>query len=559
MGLVTVALWLTSVLMHGIGSQIFAAYFEHAQKNWGPDGRVIAERLIFFVALGIGLTVVAITSMKVLRSPGGRRAVPELLVRWAVGLLCAWGVNRYLICIQSESIHFVQYGVVAFGLSYALGNPRLGFALAVFGGFLDESNQWWRMYFHEVDNHLDWSDMCLNTAGAINGALPFTSLGRIKRYAEGKEDVFDPSGSRLPAVLAIGAIGAIAVYLRTSCTLGHDQMWPYLTCLDQYKPFHQFTQKEGIPALLGFATLCYFTVDERRRGIPIGAFLVALAAWHIGLTLPSNKGEVIHEDVPRVRVPHTKGPIAIDGKLDEADWKNALEIELHSFAPDADEEQRAKAAWQYGPELKTKARLLWDETALYVGFECESKDVWGRDLPRDHAKIANDEVVEAFLDLDAAERSYYEFEVSAANRQADYFCYFPELPQWIPAPTIREFVNLPGWDSRNLKTAVSVQGGECDVIAEDAAAAPRTKPPTEGYTVEMAIPWGDMKGRAVTPDFVTGASPLKPGARLRANFYRVEVLRSTEPKPMTFMSWSPTHAPLDFHRPQFFGELTLGE
>ena len=75
-----------------------------------------------------------------LSSPVGRRALPELLVRWAAGLLCCWAADRYLICIQSECIHFVQYRVVAFGLSFALGNPRLGFALAVFGGFLDESN-----------------------------------------------------------------------------------------------------------------------------------------------------------------------------------------------------------------------------------------------------------------------------------------------------------------------------------------------------------------------------------------------------------------------------------
>jgi len=128
----------------------------------------------------------------------------------------------------------------------------------------------------------------------------------------------------------------------------------------------------------------------------------------------------------------------------------------------------------------------------------------------------------------------------------------------VPWPTEREFVNLSGWDSKHLKTAVTVQGGECDLIKVGAPSVPRTQA-TLGYTVEIAIPWADMKGRAVSPDFHTGASPLKPGARFRANFYRVETYRNATPLPGTYMAWSPTHAPLDFHRPQLFGELTLGE
>jgi hypothetical protein len=303
-------------------------------------------------------------------------------------------------------------------------------------------------------------------------------------------------------------------------------------------------------------------VDERRRNIPIAALVGVLVAWHIGVHLPTDAGEAVHENVPRVTIPHAKGAITIDGKLDEADWANALRVELHGFAPDADEDDKKKQPFAYGPELATEARLLWDENWLYVAFVCSSQDVWARDLPRDNAEIANLPCVEVFLDLDAAERSYYEFEVSAANRQADYFVYFPELPQWTPAPMVRDFVNLDGWDSKRLQSAVTVQGGECDLLPPGAPLAKRTKPPTDGYTVEIAIPWGDMKGRVCTPHPMSGASPLKPGARLRANLYRIEPSRAdpaASPLPATYMAWSATHAPLEFHRPYFFGELTLGE
>ncbi len=567
----TVTLWLLSVFKHKLGSEIFADYFKYAATHWGGGtveapsalGRAMAEKVIFGTALAIGLVVLAISMVKVLSSGSGRRAFPELLARWAVGILSCWAVNRYMICIQSESVHFAQYGFVAFGLSYATGNPRLGFALAVFGGFLDESNQWWRMYFNDQDNHLDWSDMCLNACGAVCGALPWTSLARLRRYAEGKEDHFE-RGSRVPALLAVTGIALIVLFLKTCCTLGHDLYWPYWEQIDNHKPFHQFTQKEGIPALLGLSLVFYYVADERRKALPFCALVLALVAWHVGLTLPRDRNLPLHEPVPRVTAPRAKGPIAIDGKGAEQDWANAARVELHSFAPDADEEDLKKHPENFGLELATEARLLWDEKALYVLFRCESKDVWGRDYPRDHEGIASTPCVEVFLDTDGAEANYYEFEVSAANRQADYFCYFPQIPQWVPWPTERDFVNLPGWDSKNLASAVSVQGGEVDVIGPDAPLVPRAKPPTEGYTVEIAIPWGDMKGRAVSPDFHTGASPVKPGVKLRANFYRVEPYRTTppdpaKPVPSTYLAWSPVHAPLDFHRPRFFGEITLGE
>src|SRR5262245_62022765 len=116
-----------SVFMHGSGSDVFRRYFDYAAKHWAggtedapsPQGRVIAERVIFGVALGLGLLVLALSLAKMLSSSAGRRAFPELAARWAAGLLACWAVNRTMICIQSESVHFAQYGFVAFGLSYA--------------------------------------------------------------------------------------------------------------------------------------------------------------------------------------------------------------------------------------------------------------------------------------------------------------------------------------------------------------------------------------------------------------------------------------------------------
>ncbi len=68
--------------------------------------------------------------------------------------------------------------------------------------------------------------------------------------------------------------------------------------------------------------------------------------------------------VPRYEVKRAQGRITVDGKLDEAAWNNAQVIEF-VFPWDA----------QTGAKQKTKARLLWDDKNLYVGYEAEDIDI----------------------------------------------------------------------------------------------------------------------------------------------------------------------------------------
>src|SRR5258708_27172712 len=68
--------------------------------------------------------------------------------------------------------------------------------------------------------------------------------------------------------------------------------------------------------------------------------------------------------VPRYEVHRAVGGIVIDGKLDDAAWKAAPEVEFR-FPWDQ----------QTGPKQKTVARLLWDDERLYVGYQCEDTDI----------------------------------------------------------------------------------------------------------------------------------------------------------------------------------------
>jgi hypothetical protein len=556
----TIALWLVSVFYHHEGGQLFAAFFHYASGHWGPSadpivGQKVAERVIFWVAVAMGGTVFGISAFKLLRAPGGRKAAPELAARWIAWFLFTLAANRFLIQIQSESIHFAQYGFVAFFFSLVLNNPRQGFLVAVFCGFLDEAHQWWYMYFHDVNNLLDWGDMCLNACGAAGGALPFTSFGRVRRYAEGRENQFE-GGNPLKAAGFLAALAGLLVYLKLGTNLGHFDAWPFWKELKAHKPWHELSPRDGMPALLCLSMVFYFLVDDRRRAIPVWALALGLLGFHLGVKLPDDsKGEDVHENVPTLTIPHLRqgAKIAIDGKLDESEWAGAATLSLGSFAPDATEEAKKQEPSTFGPDVETKVRALWDERALYLGFECASDDVWARDLPHDHPEIANTPCVEVFLDLDGAEQSYYEIEVSAANRVQDLFVYWPETPAWSPDPQDAAFVGLSGWDCKGLETKVSVQG-ELDL----GIGSVRTLPKSQGYTVEMAIPWTALRGRVLKEDRASDGTAVRtpvPGSRFRGNFYRVEIRRPSGPN--SYEAWSPVHYPLDFHRPAFFGIIEL--
>jgi len=139
---VAIGLWTISVFEHEYGGKLFAALFEWGRSTWGPDGALRIERGIFITGIALAAVVLLGTAVHALRSLGGRAAAPELGARWVAWFLFAFAANRYTVCLQSEDVHFAQYGFVAFALALATGQPRIAFLAATFLGFVDESNQW---------------------------------------------------------------------------------------------------------------------------------------------------------------------------------------------------------------------------------------------------------------------------------------------------------------------------------------------------------------------------------------------------------------------------------
>ncbi len=114
---------------------------------------------------------------------------------------------------------------------------------------------------------------------------------------------------------------------------------------------------------------------------------------------------------------------------------------------------------------KTTARVLWDDTNLYVAFDCEDPDVWGSKMNKDD-DIYNEDAVEIFLDANGDGATYNELELSPHNVQFD-------------ANFVTRRSDLPTamkWES-GMKTNVTVRGTIDNDSDKD-----------EGWSAEMQIP-----------------------------------------------------------------------
>lgn len=214
------------------------------------------------------------------------------------------------------------------------------------------------------------------------------------------------------------------------------------------------------------------------------------------------------DTLPVYRCRRARGPIVVDGVLDEAAWQGAEMVQLvlaDSGAP---------------PRQPTSARLLWNDDYLYAAFQCQDDDIWGITTERDR-DIYNQEVVELFVDADGDGHGYVEIEVSPLNAVLDLFMLWRDDRQR----------GLWDWDSAGLLTAVVVDGDPT-----------RRGTPDRAWTVEMAVPMSD---------FMTAPHlPPRVGDRWRMNLYRIDRGAGGD----EYSAWS---APgrNNFHTPARFGIL----
>jgi hypothetical protein len=226
----------------------------------------------------------------------------------------------------------------------------------------------------------------------------------------------------------------------------------------------------------------------------------------------------------------------IDGRLDEAAWEAAAWTE--KFVDIIGDSRPA-------PTLRTRAKLLWDDTYLYLAAELEEPDVWGTLTERD-AVIFHDNDFEVFIDPDGDTHNYYELEINALGTVWDLFLVKPYRDGGPP---------INGWDIVGLQSAVAVHGTINDPMHPDTS-----------WTVELALPWKALAEAA--PE----TRRPRDGEQWRLNFSRVEwdvdarggsyVKRvdatTGKPLPEHNWVWSPQGA-VNMHMPERWGIVQFSD
>lgn len=224
----------------------------------------------------------------------------------------------------------------------------------------------------------------------------------------------------------------------------------------------------------------------------------------------------------------------IDGDINDAVWNKAA---WTNYFQDIEGDLKAK------PYYNTRAKMLWDNTCLYIAAELEDVHVWGTLTKRDEI-VFFDNDFEIFIDPSNTTHNYFEVEINALNNIFDLFLHKPYRNGGSA---------LYSWDTQGMKHAVKVSG-----------TLNNSKDKDKGWTVEFAIPF-----RALT--LGNNENVPKDKDVWRINFSRVQwetdivggkyvKRKGTDGKnlPENNWVWSPQGV-VDMHRPERWGYLQFSK
>jgi hypothetical protein len=229
------------------------------------------------------------------------------------------------------------------------------------------------------------------------------------------------------------------------------------------------------------------------------------------------------------RVPD--GAVRVNGELSAGEWDKAMVVSGFRLTRELTPCRQA-----------TRAMLLWDSTYLYMAFDCEDADVTATITERD-GELWREDAVEVFIDANADEMSYLEFELSARGvfYDAAVADYRPEI-DWPP-----DLSHLDIDRGISIYTVVDTQ-------AKARVDGTLNKPDDSdrGWTCEMAISWLDIaRGTNVR------RLPPRDGDVWRIGLYRVNVNVKADEKLAEYSAWNPTTS--WFHVPSLFGRVLFVE
>jgi hypothetical protein len=205
--------------------------------------------------------------------------------------------------------------------------------------------------------------------------------------------------------------------------------------------------------------------------------------------------------------------MTIDGKITEMEWKNA------PWSSDF-----VNMAWprvSTKPALRTRMKMLWSDTTLYIAAELQEPHVTAKMTQHDD-DLYKENAFELFIDPDGDNQNYLELEINALNTVMDLTMDKPYRDRGAPDKS---------FELTGMKTAVHIDGTLNDNSNTD-----------RGWTIEMAIPFAALKS-------ISGVDRPKDAQQWRVNFARAEYVSESESH---YTSWSP-HGVVNTHLPECFG------
>lgn len=203
----------------------------------------------------------------------------------------------------------------------------------------------------------------------------------------------------------------------------------------------------------------------------------------------------------------------MDGILNDDCWSTADAIQLTGNDSDGQS------------SLPTNVRLLWDDTMLYVGFECRDPDAASTVTMRD-GPVSEADYVSIYLDADADTLSYAEILIAPTGAVFDAFV--------LSSRNGVQTKVMPDWNCENMRISVTVYGGGA-------------KPGTEDrfWTVEAAIPFTELLNAPIIPP--------REGSVWRIDLYRQDMSGESHFSSLSKRNDPATVDPTQFSRFRFGG------
>ena len=251
--------------------------------------------------------------------------------------------------------------------------------------------------------------------------------------------------------------------------------------------------------------------------LPLGAalwmapFVIGVAAG-FGRDAPADEPEF----TPPVYQIHRAGtPIVIDGKLDEPAWFAAPDVGPFHFT-----------WYKEGKKEQSVAKLLWDDTNLYIAHVCEDAHITARHTQHD-GPIPEDDCFEVIFAPDPAHPEvYFNVEWNVLGGYVDN--HRPHGPKKPRAPI---------WDAEGVKIAgvyVGTLNDDADVDSQ--------------WTVEASIPLRNFA------EFMPHTPP-QPG-----EWWNLNLNRHGGRTNMQYSQWSQADTPApNFHTPNRFGKAVFSD